>query len=57
MTLYERIFAGSDAVYGLTVGAIDDAIAKHGADKAISFPDTAYCLPCYYAVTGQKIKT
>ena len=52
MTLYERIFAGSDAVYGLTVGAIDDAIAKHGADKAISFPDTAYCLPCYYAVTG-----
>jgi len=57
MTLYERIFAGSDAVYGLTVGAIDDAIAKYGADKAISFPETAYCLPCYYAVTGQKIKT
>ena len=57
MGLYERIFAGSDAVYGLTVGAIDDAIAKYGADKAVSFPDTAYCLPCYYAVSGTKVET
>ena len=55
--LINRIFNGNDAVYGLTVGAIDAAIAEHGADKAVGFPDTAYCLPCYYAVTGVKVKT
>lgn len=54
-TLFERVFGGNDAVYGLTQGVIDQAIAQHGADKAISFPSTAYSLPCYYAVTGTKI--
>ena len=48
MTLFDRVFSGSDAVYGLTEGAID-------ADKAVSFPNTAYSLPCYYAVTGTKV--
>ena len=57
MTLFETVFAGNDAVYGLTEGAIDQAIAQHGADKAVSFPDTAYALPCYYAVTGVKVTT
>ena len=55
MTLFDRVFSGSDAVYGLTEGAIDAAIEKHGADKAVSFPNTAYSLPCYYAVTGTKV--
>lgn len=55
MTLLDRIFNGNDAVYGLTEKAIDDAIAKYGADKAVSFPDTAYSLPCYYGVTGTKV--
>ena len=55
--LINRIFNGNDAVYGLTVGAIDAAIAQYGSDKAVGFPDTAYCLPCYYAVTGVKVKT
>ena len=55
--LINRIFNGNDAVYGLTVGAIDAAIVQHGSDKAVGFPDTAYCLPCYYAVTGVKVKT
>jgi acetyl-CoA synthase len=55
MTLFDVIFKGNDAVYGLTEGAINDAIAKYGEDKAVSFPDTAYCLPCYYAVTGVKV--
>ena len=55
MTLFETVFSGNDAVYGLTEGAIDAAIAQHGADKAVSFPNTAYCLPCYYGVTGVKV--
>ncbi len=44
MTLFESVFAGNDAVYGLTEGAINQAIEKYGADKAVSFPDTAYFL-------------
>ena len=57
MTLFDVVFSGNDTVYGLTEGAIDAAIEKHGADKAIAFPDTAYSLPCYYAVTGTKVAT
>ena len=57
MTLFDRVFGGNDAVYGLTEGAIDGAIAQYGEDKAVSFPNTAYSLPCYYAVTGTKVTT
>ena len=55
MTLFERVFNGNDAVYGLTEQAIDGAIAQYGQEKAVSFPDTAYSLPCYYSVTGVKV--
>ena len=55
MTLFDVVFSGNDTVYSLTESAISDAIAKYGADKAVAFPDTAYSLPCYYAVTGTKV--
>ena len=55
MTLFDVVFKGNDAVYGLTEQAIDAAIAQHGEDKAVAFPDTAYSLPCYYGVTGTKV--
>jgi len=55
LTLFDRVFSGNDAVYALTENAIDDAIKKYGEDKAVKFPDTAYSLPCYYAVTGTKV--
>ena len=45
MTLFDRVFSGNDAVFGLTEGAIDGAIAQYGEDKAVSFPNTAYSLP------------
>ena len=54
--LIDRIFNGNDAVYGLTCQAVEEAIAQHGADKAVEFPHTAYCLPCYYAVTLGEMK-
>ena len=57
MTLFETVFSGNDAVYGLTENAINSAIEQYGADKAVSFPNTAYSLPCYYAVTGVKVGT
>jgi len=55
--LTDLIYAGSNAVAGLTEGAVGDAIAKYGADKAIAFPDTAYYFPTIYAATGVKVKT
>ena len=57
MTLFERVFGGNDAVYGLTVAAVDNAIAQYGESQAVSFPETAYALPCYYSVTGVKVTT
>ena len=55
MTLFERVFGGNDYNYERTVAAIDEAIATYGESEAVSFPGTAYSLPCYYAVTGEKI--
>ncbi len=56
-TLFQRIFDGNDAVYGLAVQVVDETIAKIGADAPIGFHDTAYSLPCIYAMTGKKIET
>ena len=55
--LTDLIYGGSNAVAGLVEGAVNDAIAKYGADKEISFPDTAYYFPTIYAATGVKVKT
>ena len=54
MTLFDRVFGGNDYNYERTVAAIDEAIATYGEGEAVAFPDTAYALPCYYAVTGVK---
>ena len=55
--LTDLIYGGSNAVAGLTEGAVNDAIAKYGADKKIAFPDTAYFFPTIYAATGVKVAT
>ena len=55
--LTDLIYAGSNAVAGLTEGAVNDAIAKRGADTPVAFPDTAYFFPTIYAATGVKVKT
>ena len=55
--LTDLIYGGSNAVAGLVEGAVNDAIAKHGADKEVAFPDTAYYFPTIYAATGVKVKT
>lgn len=55
--LTDLIYAGSHAVAGLTEGAVNDAIAKHGADTPVAFPNTAYFFPTIYAATGVKVKT
>ena len=54
--LTDLIFAGSNAVAGLTEGAVNDAIAKYGPDQKVAFPDTAYFFPTIYAATGVKVQ-
>ena len=53
--LTDLIYAGSNAVAGLTEQAVNDAIAKYGAEQKVAFPDTAYCFPTIYAATGVKV--
>ena len=55
--LTDLIYGGANAVAGLTEGAVNAAIEKHGADHPVAFPDTAYFFPTLYAATGVKVKT
>ena len=55
--LTDLIYSGSNAVAGLTEGAVNDAIVKYGPEKELAFPDTAYFFPTIYAATGVKVKT
>ena len=55
--LTDLIYGGSNAVAGLTEGAVNAAIEKFGADHPIAFPGTAYYFPTIYAATGVKVKT
>ena len=55
MTLFDLIFNGNDTVYARAEREVNEAIAKYGEDKAVSFPGTAYSLPFYYGMTGVRI--
>ena len=55
--LTDLIYGGSNAVAGLTEGAVNAAIEQYGADKEIAFPGTGYFFPTIYAATGVKVKT
>jgi len=57
VTLFDRAFSGSSEMYAWAEKSVADAMEKFGADAAVSLPNTAYCLPCYYAVTGVKLTT
>jgi len=56
-SLFDLIYGGSNAVAGLVENAVNDAIATHGEEKKLSFPDTAYFYPTIYAATGLKVQT
>jgi len=56
-TLFERVFSGNDEMYAKAVAAVDEAMAKLGPNAPATFGDTAYSLPCLYAMTGRKVAT
>ena len=43
---------GTDALVEITRMAVDDAIAAHGADTELTYPETAYGLPTIFAWKG-----
>lgn len=45
MTLFERVFGGNDAVYGLTEAAIDNAIAQYGEARLCPSPTLPILCP------------
>lgn len=57
MNLYNTIFNGSQQALEVAKGVVNEAIEKHGRDYNVTFPETAYSLPCIYAATGQKMNT
>ncbi len=57
MTLFDRVFNGSDEMYNLAVDSVNKAIAKFGVNHSVALPDTAYGLPIIYAFTDVKVKT
>ncbi|MCE5296333.1 MAG: CO dehydrogenase/CO-methylating acetyl-CoA synthase complex subunit beta, partial [Euryarchaeota archaeon] len=56
-TVIARALEGGRIASGLARTALNDAIAKHGADKAIEYPETAYELPIIYAWDGAEVHT
>ncbi len=48
---------GADALVEITKAAVDDAIAAHGADTELTYPETGYGLPAIFAWKGIETMT
>lgn len=57
MTLYEIITTGAQQAYGIAEEMVNKAIAEHGADKAVAYPETAYAQAVIYGPLGKKCNT
>ena len=57
MSLFNRVFSGSDEMYAKAREELDALIARVGRDAPITMPDTAYYLACSYAYAGKKVTT
>ena len=57
MSLFNRVFSGSDEMYAKAREELDAVIARVGRDAPITMPDTAYYLACSYAYAGKKVTT
>ena len=57
MTLFDIVFSGNDSLYAQAEAGLKEALEKYGPDKPLVFPVTAYIIPFYYGITGEKIST
>ena len=56
MTLFDRVFNGSDEMYERAVKAVQEAEKTCNDDTPVAFPDTAYYVPSIYGFTGIKVE-
>jgi acetyl-CoA synthase len=57
MTLFDRVFSGADVMLSVAEDQLSTAINDLGDDAQVRFPNTAYFLPCIYAVLAIEVKT
>jgi acetyl-CoA synthase len=57
MTLFDRVFLGTDVMLSVAKEQLSTAINDLGGDAPVRFPNTAYFLPCIYAVLAIEVKT
>lgn len=57
VNLFDVIFRGAAAYQDRAEKMVAEALAAKGPDAQVKLPDTAYALPCIYAITGEKITT
>ena len=55
MSLFDRVFRGSDEMYAKAEQEVASVIKELGGDAPVSFPGCAYYLPCIYAYLGIKV--
>jgi len=54
-TIASAAIRGAHKVVERAEKNFNEALKKHGADKKVDFPNTAYFLPVIYAMTGMKV--
>ncbi|MDX1613012.1 MAG: acetyl-CoA decarbonylase/synthase complex subunit alpha/beta [Candidatus Promineifilaceae bacterium] len=52
-----RAIRGSNALVAEAEAMLQRALADHGPDKLVAFPNTAYYLPLIFGMTGEKVET
>ena len=53
----ESAIRGAHEILARAQARFDEALAQHGEDKAVGFPETAFYLPMAYALLGAEVET
>ncbi len=53
--VFEMGIRGARTALQLAMGALEEAVAKHGEDRPVEYPETAYELPAVYAWDGREV--
>lgn len=53
--VFEMGIRGARTALQLAMDALEEAVAKHGEDRPVEYPETAYELPAVYAWDGREV--
>lgn len=57
MDLFKKAYEGAIVAASYAQIRLNQSIEEFGADHEVSYPDTAYYLPVFYALAGEKVTT